>query len=271
MLVSRLRLDELSRLEVDVIVALARPIDAIGPMEAGVEPLRRIGRGHLSREHEPHFVEIGARVLLAVEEPCLPAPIGPGAGEPVEHLFGRDLGAEALALRQRAERGLVGNRAPQERGNALLLDPLQARRHASFAEIFLRQHVGRDLAPGGRNLDAFERKHDRAVRIADFAPGRREGDELIGRDARLRIMPFDPHRSSPLHRASHRAAPPCSERGVQARVPMNSFIGRPQAPDRARRLFRAQNRKLGSPAAVQDDPPPRTLEHYAFVTSAVNT
>ena len=88
MLVSRLRLDELGGFEIDVIVALARAIDAIGPMEAGVEPLRRVGRGDLARQHEPHFVGIGARVVLAVEIAGLPAPIGPGAGEAVEHLLG---------------------------------------------------------------------------------------------------------------------------------------------------------------------------------------
>ena len=98
MLVGRLRLDHLAGLEVDVIMALARPIDAIGPMEAGVEPLRRIGRGHLAREHEAHLVVIGARVVLAVEIAGLPAPIGPGAGEAVEHLLGRGLGAHALFL-----------------------------------------------------------------------------------------------------------------------------------------------------------------------------
>ena len=150
MLVGRLRLDELAGLEVDVIMALARPIDAIGPVQAGVEPLRRIGRGDLARQHEAHLVVIGARVVLAVEIAGLPAPIGPGAGEPVEHLLGGGLRAHALVLGQRAQRRLVGDRAPQERGNALLLDPLQPRGDAGFAEIFLRQHVGRDLAPGGR-------------------------------------------------------------------------------------------------------------------------
>src|ERR1700688_4668228 len=44
MLVGRLRLDEFLGLVVDIIMALARPIDAIGPMEPGIEPLRRIGR-----------------------------------------------------------------------------------------------------------------------------------------------------------------------------------------------------------------------------------
>ena len=40
MLIGGLRLDELFGLVVDVIMALARTIDPIGPMEAGVEPLR---------------------------------------------------------------------------------------------------------------------------------------------------------------------------------------------------------------------------------------
>ena len=196
-LVGRLRLDELAGLEVDVIMALARPVDAIGPVEPGVEPLRRIGRGDLARQHEAHLVVIGARVLLAVEIAGLPAPVGPGAGEPVEHLPGRDFRDIALVPREILERLLVRDRPPQERRHAVLLDLPEARRNARLAEIFLRQHVGRHLAPGGRNLDVVEREHHRAVRIADLALRRREGDRLIGRRARLRVVPLDPHRLSP--------------------------------------------------------------------------
>jgi len=197
MLVGRLGLDEFAGLEVDVIMALAGPVDAIGPMEASVEPLRRIGRGHLARKHEAHLVVIGAGVLFAVKVSSLPAPIGPGAGEAVEHLPGRGLRAHALFLGHGAHRRLVGNRAPQEGGNALLLDALRLRRNAGFTEIFLRQHVGGDLAPGGGNLDAFEREHDRAVGIADLAPGGGEGDEVVGARARLGVVPFDAHRLRP--------------------------------------------------------------------------
>src|SRR4029077_11265106 len=39
MLVGRGRLHELAGFEIDVVVALARAVDAIGPMQAGVEPL----------------------------------------------------------------------------------------------------------------------------------------------------------------------------------------------------------------------------------------
>ena len=241
MLVGRLRLDELARLEVDVIVALARPIDAIGPMEAGIEPLRRIGRGDLTGEHEPHLVEIGARVLFAVEIAGFPAPIGPGAGEAVEHLLGGGLRAEALVLRQRPERGLVGDRAPQEGRNALLFNPLQTRRNASFAKIFLRQHVGRDLAPGRRRLDIVEREDDRAVRIADFTPGRREGDELVRADARLGEIPLDPHRFRPH---------PCGQ--VAITPPAPRLIPKVAARRRHARRPRARRRRLGSKPAAQN-------------------
>ena len=44
MLVGRLRLGQLARAIVDVGVALAGTVDAIGPVQAGVEPLRRVRR-----------------------------------------------------------------------------------------------------------------------------------------------------------------------------------------------------------------------------------
>ena len=63
MLVGRLRLGQLAGLEVDVVVALARAVDAVGPVQAGVEPLRRVRRAHLVRQHEAQFVEEGAGVV----------------------------------------------------------------------------------------------------------------------------------------------------------------------------------------------------------------
>ena len=49
MLVGRLGLGQLAGLEVDIVVALARAIDAIGPVQAGIEPLRAVGRALLRR------------------------------------------------------------------------------------------------------------------------------------------------------------------------------------------------------------------------------
>ncbi len=242
MLVGRLRLDELAGLEVDVIMALARPVDAIGPMEAGVEPLRRIRRGDLAGEHEAHLVVIGARVLLRVEIAGLPAPIGPGAGEPVEHLFGRDFRDVALGLGKMLERLLVRGRPPQERRHAVLLDALQARRDARLAEIFLRQHVGRDLAPDGRNLDVVEREDDRAVGIADLALRRREDDQVIGRRARLCVVPFNSHLSRPRFLSAIRPRePPCPK--PEREVPPRSHFQKSRSRRRTwRRNFRRPRR-----------------------------
>ena len=205
-LVGRLGLGQLAALVVDVIMALPRPIDAVGPMQAGVEPLRRIGRGHLSRQHEARLVEIGLGVVFRVEIAALPAPIGPGAGEPVEHLLGRGLRAIALGLGQRFQRFRIGNRPPQKRRRAVLFHPLQARRHAGLAEILLRQHVGGDLAPAGRHFEFVEREHHRTVGVADLALGRLERDRRVGRLRRLRVPPLDMHGLKP--RCSAGARPP---------------------------------------------------------------
>ena len=99
----------------------------------------------------------------------------------------------ALLLGQRRERLLVGDRAPQERGDGILFDLLQAGGDAGLAEIFLRQHVGGDLRPEFRHLDIVELEHHRAVRIADLAGGQPELDVRVGRLSVLGVAPFDPH------------------------------------------------------------------------------
>ena len=180
MLVGGLRLGELSGLEVDVEMSLARPVDAVGPEQTGVEPLRRVRRRHLHRQHVDELIEEGAGVVFRIEIAALPSPIGPGAGEPFEHLLGGMLAGAALVLGQRLQRLPVGGRSPQPRGNGLLLDLLQSRRHACLAEILLRQHVGGDLRPEVGHLDVVGVEHDRAVGIADLARGQPERDVRIG-------------------------------------------------------------------------------------------
>ena len=193
MLVGGLRLGELAGLEVDVEMALARAVDAVGPEQAGVEPLRRVRRRHLHREHVDELVEERAGVLFGVEIAALPAPIGPGAGEPLEHLLRRNARRRALLLGQRLQRLLVGDRAPQPGRNGLFLDLLQPRGHARLAEIFLRQHVGGDLRPGRGHLDVVGAEHHRAVGIADLARGQPERDVRVGGLSCLGVSPFDPH------------------------------------------------------------------------------
>ena len=179
MLVGGRRLRQLAGFEIDVEMALARPVDAIGPMQAGVEPLRRIGRHHLHRQHVAVLVEEGVRVGFRGEVAALPAPIGPGAGKPVEHLLAGGFADEALFLRQRGERLFVGDAAPQPGGNGLLLDLFQARGHARLTEIFLRQNVGGDLRPLLGHFHIVGVEDNRAVRIADFAHGEAKSDVRV--------------------------------------------------------------------------------------------
>ena len=107
MLVGRCRGGQLAGLVIDVEVALAGAVDAVGPVQAGVEPLRAVGRAHLHGQHVAVLVEEGARVVLAGEVAALPAPVGPGAGQAVEHLARVALArrcARAAATRRGAAR-----------------------------------------------------------------------------------------------------------------------------------------------------------------------
>ena len=126
------------------------------------------------------LVEEGARVVLAGEVAALPAPVGPGAGQAVEHLAGVGLADVAVVLGQLGERALVGDRAPQPGRDLRLLDALQARRHAGLAEILLGEDVGGHLAPVLGDLEVLQPEDDGAVRILDLGRGAAERDLLVG-------------------------------------------------------------------------------------------
>ena len=193
MLVGRLGLGQLAGLEVDIVVALARAIDAIGPVQAGIEPLRAVGRAHLFGQHEAHLVIEGACIFLAVEIAALPAPIGPCAGKTVEHVLGRALADDSLLLGQCRKRFLIRFRTPQPGGNAVLFHALQNRRDARLAEILLREDIGRDLAPRGRHLDVLLAEHHRPVRILDLADGLAELESRVAVLALLGEPAIDAH------------------------------------------------------------------------------
>ena len=104
---------QLAGFVVDIHVALAGAIDAIGPVQAGVEPLRRIRRCHLHCQHVAVLIKERARVVFAGEVAALPAPIGPGSGEPVEHLAGIAFATGVFFVGKLCERRAIGDRAPQ--------------------------------------------------------------------------------------------------------------------------------------------------------------
>ena len=205
MLVGRARLGQRAGFVVDIVVALARPVDAIGPVQAGVEPLRRVRRRHLARQHEAHLVVVGVRVGLAVEIAALPTPVGPGAGQPVEHLLGAGLAA--------GRRAVAGGVPGQPGGHVLLgdglHDGLQIRRggDAGLAEIFLGQNVDGDLGPVFRRFHPVVPEHDRTVRIADLARRLPEGDAVIGILAVHSEMAPNSHRHVPLDPSGAEPAP----------------------------------------------------------------
>ena len=110
------RVAQLAAVGVDEGVALRGTGDAVGPVQAAVEPLRRVGGGALRRHHEDELVVEGAGVVLAIEVAVPPAPGGPRPGEAVE-----DLAGVALAGGVVGARGWLG--APQPLGDALLATP----------------------------------------------------------------------------------------------------------------------------------------------------
>ncbi len=187
-------------LVIDEEVALRRAVDAVGPVKAGVEPLRRVRRRLLRRQHEAQLVAEGAGVVLGIEVAALPAPVRPGAGQPVEHLLGAALAAASLRLGQRRERLLVGGAAPQPGRHAVFADGDEARRHAGLAEVLLRQHIARDLRPRRRDLDVLLTEHHRAVRIADLAARDAELYAGIRRTVGMGEQPRNAHGKSPTLR-----------------------------------------------------------------------
>ncbi len=217
-------------LEVHVVVALAGAVDAIGPVQAGVEPLRRVGRGLLGREHIGEFVLEGAGVILRVEIAALPAPIGPGAGEPVEHILGGVLAARL---------GAVGGLAPEEFGDALLGNGLQRGGDAGLAEICLRQHIAGDLRPLLGDFDVGLLEDDRAVRVADLADGVAERDAFVRRMTLDRVLtantPMDLIPECSLLASSAAACAPFqgqfSHRRVRACVAGTSAVALLRPPD----------------------------------------
>ncbi len=195
MLVGRFGLDEFVGERVDIEMALAGAVDAIGPVQAGVEPLRGIGGNALGGEHVAQLVIEGAGVVFGREIAALPAPVCPGAGEAIKNLARIHFRAKAVVFGQLGEGLFVGDRTPQPGGDVVFFDLLEDLGDTGLAEIFLRDDVGGDLAPGRGDSDVLELEDHRPVRIADFARGRAEFDAGIGRLPSRSEAPFYLHSS----------------------------------------------------------------------------
>src|SRR5690606_40556276 len=130
-------------------------------------------------QHVAEFVEERARVIFGGEVAALPAPVRPGAGKTIKDLPRVRFAAITLVLGQFGQRGLVRHGPPQPGCNLGFLDALQAPRHTGLAEIFLRQNVGRYLAPVLRHHEAFKTEDDRTVWVLDLTVCSTEWDGLV--------------------------------------------------------------------------------------------
>ena len=147
---------------------LPRAINSVGPVQAGVEPLRAVWGGALCRQHEPHFVHISLRVSFGAEIATFPAPIGPGPGQTVKHLLGAAFTRYPVFFRQLCHRFFIRNMAPQKLWDTLFPDRLQASRHTGLAKILLRDDVTGNLRPACRHFHIVQTKYNCPVRIPDF-------------------------------------------------------------------------------------------------------
>ena len=186
---------------VDIPMTLSRAVDAIGPVQTGIEPLRRIRRTDLCRQHVTVLVVKGAGIIFAVEVSAFPSPVGPGAGHAFEHLPGGALAAVACSFGQGGERDVVRAGSPQPFRDVGFGNLDQMGGHPGAAEILLGKNIRGDGRPFGRNFDALQLENDRTVGIADFGVGNTKSHSFEWRFSCLRIPTPKAHRRSPVSRS----------------------------------------------------------------------
>ena len=167
--------DDLVGLGVDVPETLGWPGDAVGVVQAGVEPLRAVRGGHLGGQHVLDLVLERLSVLGGCEVSPLLSPVPPRGGEAVEDLAGRPFRARHHLTVLVADRFAV----------------LVVLGDAGLAEVLGHHDVCRHLRPVGGDLGALHLEHHGAVRVGDAAVAPRPLDGFIGVSARLRETASD--------------------------------------------------------------------------------
>ena len=139
-----------------------------------------------------------ARIFLAFEIASLPAPVGPGAGEPMNDLPCGGFPAEAILLCNGFERFLIGGRPLQPGRNAALLDAHENFGNPGAAQVLLCEDVRSNLAPVSGNLNLGCLENDRAIGISDLAGGTAKFDPVEGELSGFGEAPLDVHGSPRL-------------------------------------------------------------------------
>ncbi len=146
-------------------VPLRGAVDAVRPVEPGVEPLGAVGRAHLVRHHVREFVIERLCVLVAVEVAVALSPVLPAPREAVDDLPRGFFGPRA---------DLIGGRGIEPRRRQPVLAAVLG--DARLAKVLGDHDVGRELRPGLGHLRIGHLEDDRAVGVADLARPRRPVD-----------------------------------------------------------------------------------------------
>ena len=219
-------------------MALAGPVDAVGPVQAGVEPLRRVRRGHLRRQHVAQLVEEGLRVGVRSRSsrPSSPSrsrrrragrtPAWTNVSPTMRSFSGSAASASSSATERHRKDGTVSSSTFFSRAGT-----------PALRKYFCASTSDGDLLPDRRHLDVVRLEHDRAVGIADLGRGQPELDLRVGRLTVLGVAPFDPHSLAPFGRrqASRETPANISRRRVFCRRKLSAM--RPCEPGWPGALF----------------------------------
>ena len=142
----------LLRVGIDAEMAALRARNAVSPVQAGVKPLRRIGRGHLVGKQIDHFIVKNACIFV-VKCAGFDAPISPAAGNAVKNLARIRFCPKTRGFVHRLQNRVIRDAALEPRCDAGFGDALCRGRDIGFAHVFLCQNIGRHLRPVTRHLN----------------------------------------------------------------------------------------------------------------------
>ncbi|EMR02959.1 hypothetical protein ADICEAN_01932 [Cesiribacter andamanensis AMV16] len=135
-----------------IVMSLCRAINAVALVQAGIEPLRRVGSGVLAQQHVHQLVIKRLGIIRTGKVSPALAPAAPAMGQAVHHLPGRAFAAQAA----------IGLGYP------------------CFSKIFLGQNIGSNLRPGLGHLYPLHVKNGVAGRVADGRAAAGKGEMAVG-------------------------------------------------------------------------------------------
>ena len=182
MLVGRFRLGQLAGDRIDVIVALAGAIDAVGPVQAGVEPLRRVRRDHLLGQHEAQLVEEGLRVFFRSRSSCPSSPNRSSSrrGDRTPAWRESSLTKRSDSRAGAASASVSGTERHSQDGTVSSSTFFRRAATPALRKYFCASTSEATCDQNSGHLDVFEPEHDRAIGIADLRCRQSEINPCVG-------------------------------------------------------------------------------------------